>query len=80
MQSQRWSQDQGTKLETFAEGQVPEWAIELNAETGNLSRKGVLNHAVCPELKPKQKAEVNWQLLAESDAARKPQQQQQKGT
>ena len=34
-------------------------------ETGNLSWKRVLSHAVCPELKPKQKAEVSRQLLAE---------------
>lgn len=49
-------------------------------ETGNLSRKGEFwNHGkfVHSELKPKQKAEVNWQLLAESDAAEESQQQQQ---
>ena len=31
MQSQRLVRTRSTKLETFAEGQVPEWAIELNA-------------------------------------------------
>ena len=40
-------------------------------ETGNLSWKGVLSHAVCQELKPKQKAEVSRQLLAERNVREK---------